>query len=328
MNSNIKKYPPDSAGRLMVSDVPVVSEQATVAEIEKLLTKQTAKFSTINYIYVLDQGGCLLGAISVKELFRSAKNTAVKDLLPSKIISVSARTDKERVAMLALKHSLKAVPVLDKNKVFLGVVPSDVILKILHDEATEDIMRLSGVIKEAPYVEGDSSLPLFKTLRHRLPWLVAGLAGGILAADIVSRFEGILAEHIILAAFIPLIVYMSGAVCAQMQAFIIRDLAFDPTLKFLKYLLKQSGVTAVMGVAVSLLLYALSYWLYGQAMISFVLALALFFAVLSSLLTGLIIPIIFSRLRLDPADASGPVGTIIQDVISIIVYLLVAVWIL
>lgn len=323
-----KKYPLDSAGLLMVRDVPTVLDSASVGEIEKLLIKKTDQFSTINYIYILNESGHLLGAVSIKELFRSPKASQVKDLLPVKLISVSARTDKERVAMLALKYSLKAVPVVDKDKIFLGVVPSDVILKILHDEATEDIMRLSGVTKETPYAEGDSSLPLFQTLKHRLPWLVAGLAGGMLAADIVGRFEGILAEHIILAAFIPLIVYMSGAVCAQMQAFIIRDLAFNPGLKFLKYLLKQSSVTVVMGLAVSSLLYIGSYYLYGQAMVSFVLSVALFFAVLSSLLTGIIVPIMFSRLRLDPADASGPIGTIIQDVVSILVYLSVAVWIL
>ena len=312
----------------MVSDVPTVGEEASVAEIEKLLLKKAALFSTINYIYILDSSGRLVGAVSVKEIFRSSKTAIVKNLLPTKLISVSVGTDQERVAMLALKHSLKAVPVVDKYKKFLGVVPSDVILRILHEEATEDIMRLSGVIHEDHYQEAGSGRSLFGALKQRLPWLIAGLAGGMLAADIVGRFEGILAEHIILAAFIPLIVYMSGATCAQTQAFIIRDLAFNPGLKFFKYFLKQFGITVIMALATAGLLYLASLWLYGQADISFVLALALFVAVLSSLFTGLLIPFLSSRLRFDPAAVSGPVGTIIQDILSIIVYLSVAVCLL
>lgn len=117
---------------------------------------------------------------------------------------------------------------------------------------------------------------------------------------------------------------MSGASCSQMQAFIIRDLAFNPKLKFVQYLFKQSGTTILIGLLTSIILYIVSLGLYGEPMISFVLSIALLFAIASSLLTGIIIPFLFSKMKLDPADASGPIGTIIQDIVSVSVYLLIA----
>lgn len=317
------RYPINSAGHLMITAVPTVRATLTVAEARELLIRETKNFETINYIYVLDRAGRLTGVVSVKELFRCPPQWRLARTVIKELVSVRAHTDKERVVHLALRHSLKAVPVVSADARFLGTVPSDVILKILYEESTEDLLRLGGISGQVSY-DDVYRLSYSTSLKHRLPWLIVGLAGGLLAAVIVSRFEAVLAEHIILAAFIPLIVYMSGAVSAQMQTFIIRDLAFNPNLKFSSYLSKQIGIVVTMGVVVSLLLYAFSLPLYGQAEVSAVLGIALFCAVATALFTGLIVPFLFSRLRLDPANASGPVGTIVQDVLSIIVYFLVA----
>ncbi|MDD2757388.1 MAG: magnesium transporter [Candidatus Pacebacteria bacterium] len=323
-----KKYPIDSAGSIMIQDVPMINYDQTIGDVEDMLFRKASDVLTINYIHVIDSAKHLVGIFSIREIFLSHKKTAISKICHKKIISVLPETDKEQVVMLALKNNLKSIPVVDKNNVFLGVIPNNLIIKTLYEEMTEDIMHMSGFSQEGPYGDAETSLPITNTLKRRLPWLIIGMMGGVLAAGVVGIFEEMLSKYIILAAFIPLIVYMSGASCSQMQAFIIRDLAFNPKLKFIHYLFKQSGITILMGLSTSIILYVISLLLYGEPMISFVLSIALLFAITSSLLAGTIIPFIFARLKLDPADASGPIGTIIQDTISVSIYLIVASWLL
>ncbi|MFA7365235.1 MAG: magnesium transporter [Patescibacteria group bacterium] len=319
------KYLKDSAGDIMVSNVPIVVGEKSVLEVEKILNDDINKFSTINYIYIIDHNEMLIGAISIKDLYGSPKDMRVKDLISAELISVLPNTDKEKVAMLAIEKSLKAVPVVDDHGFLLGVVSSDDILRILHEESMENLLRLGGVVQDAPYEVNIFSTSLSRSLRNRLPWLIVGLLGGLLAAFVVSSFESVLNKNIILASFIPLVVYMSAAVGSQMQAFIIRDLAFDKNdFNFSKYLLKHTRVVLVMSVIISILLYLMVLFLYNASSIGIVLAISLFFAIITSIFTGLVIPYLFYKMKLDPADASGPIATILQDILSVLVYLLVA----
>lgn len=322
-----KKYKIDSAGSLMVQEVPIIYGDQTIGDAEKMLFKKASDVLTINYIHVIDSAGHLIGIFSIREIFRLPEETIINKMCNKEIISVLPETDKEQVVMLALKNNLKSIPVVSKDNIFLGVIPNDTIMKTLYEEMNEDIMHISGISQEKS-TDTEKSLPIIKTTKRRLPWLIVGMMGGVLAAGIVDSFEEMLSNYIILTAFIPLIVYMSGASCSQMQAFIIRDLASNPKLKFSQYLFKQAGATILIGILTSILLYIVSLGLYGEPTISFVLAIALLFATTSSLLTGTIIPFLFARLKLDPADASGPIGTIIQDTISVSVYLSVASWLL
>jgi magnesium transporter len=324
MNNNIK-YKRDSAGDIMVTNVPVVDSAMTVLDIEKFLDNNINSFSTINYIYIIDQSERLIGAISIKDLYGSHKDIRAKDLVISDLVSVSPDIDKEKVAMLAIEKSLKAVPVVDKHGFLLGVVPNDDILKILHEEASEDLFRLGGVIQHDSYEANIFSSSLTKSLKKRLPWLIVGLFGGLFVAFIVSSFEEVLNRNIILASFIPLVLYMSAAVGSQMQAFIIRDLAFNNNgFKFSKYILRHAKVVLSIATIISILLYSMVLLMHGVNSVGLVLAISLFFAVLTSIFTGLVIPYLFYKIKLDPADASGPVATIMQDILSVSVYLLVA----
>lgn len=307
----------------MSRKVPVASESVSIGDVEKVLRKDASQFDSISYVYVVGKKNVLRGVISVREVFTARKRTKVADLLKAELVSVRPYTDQERVAMLALSRGIKGVPVIDSSGVFLGAVTGDAILRILNEEAKEDILRFGGVLPHPGY---DSVLhtPFVTSLVNRLPWLFFGLAGGIAAAGIVNMFESIIAQHIILAAFIPLIVYMSDAVGAQMQAFIIRDLAAVRKWKFITYFMRQARVVITSGMLLSLALFLVSMLLYRDLRVSVVLGTALFVAILSSLVTGLAVPYLFFKFRFDPANASGPVGTIIQDIVSVSLYLLVA----
>lgn len=163
-----------------------------------------------------------------------------------------------------------------------------------------------------------------KSFKHRFPWLMIGLLGGILAAHIVTSFENVLSENLILAAFIPLIVYMSDAVGTQMEAFVIRDTALHSHLNFVKYFFKHFLVTAFIASILGLTLFVYSLIFNKETKISIVLSISMFLSVLSSVLTGLLLPRLFTKLKLDPANASGPVATILQDILSVLLYFSIA----
>jgi len=317
------KYPHKTAGRIMTDKVPAVGDNSTVGDVEALLIRESANFETINYVYLLDAGKKLSGVISLKELFRSPKSKLVKELTPERVISVHVHTDQERAALLALKYNLKALPVVDKENRFLGVITSDSILRILDNEAVENILRFGGVAHFGTY-DSVLNISIFKALKHRLPWLIIGLFGGLLTAGLVGSFKEIISQHIILAAFIPLIVYMADSVSTQMEAFIIRDLATEPNLKFFKYFYRQLGIVVIIGIITSAGLYGINMAITRDGTISAILAIALFIAIISSVSTGLIIPYLFGKLSLDPANASGPIGTIVQDFLSVFIYFTVA----
>lgn len=325
VTSSASVWPADSAGRCMTSKVPRVHSDATMGEVRTMLAKEAKNIETLHYVYVLDDSDKLTGVLSIRELFLHPSSARIGEVCRRKdLLSVHPVTHQERAAYMALRHGIKAVPVIDHDHTFLGAIGSDRLLRILYKETHEDLLRRAGVHHRHPMFDSILTLPLHTSILHRLPWLLLGLVGGVFAAQVVSFFEHTLERNLIIAAFIPLIVYMSGAVGAQTVAFIIRDLALDRKIPFLRYFLRQLFVVTVIGTVCALALFGLSMMLYGNMQVSAVLAVSLVAAVLSSLVTGLLIPILFSRFRADPANASGPVATIIQDILSLVIYFLIA----
>src|SRR3989344_3330293 len=318
-------YPPETAGRLMVTNVPVVLPDDSIKKIEEMLLNKVKEFETINYIYVAHKNGKLAGAISIKDILRQPKTKTVAEFMIKELVTAHPYTDQERVAYLALKNNIKAVPVVDKQGAFLGVVPSDAILAVAYQEAGEDILRLGGVENFHGHKLDDTmKLSVGALLKHRLPWLLIGLLGGVLAAQIIGLFEETLATNLILASFITLIVYMGGATPAQTQAFLIRDLAINPNLKFSHYFFKQLAVILSIAIIATTLIFALGFVFLNDLLIVEILSAALFAAIISSIITGLIVPYIFYSLKMDPANASGPIATILQDIMGVTLYFAIA----
>ena len=185
-------------------------------------------------------------------------------------------------------------------------------------------MKPGQTIKSTDSLDNVMRLSFIKSVRHRFPWLIIGLFGGILAAHIVSFFEAVLSKNLILAAFIPLIVYMSDAVGTQMEAFVIRDSALHIHLNFIKYFIKHLLITAFIAFILGITLFVYSILFNKEVMISIVLSVSIFLSVISSVFTGLFLPRIFSKLKLDPANASGPIATILQDILSVVIYFSIA----
>ncbi|MDD5749796.1 MAG: magnesium transporter [Patescibacteria group bacterium] len=325
MNKNlIKNLPKDAAGRLMNDRVPIAGPSTTMAEVTKYLLANVKQLESISYVYVVGKSGKLLGVMSIKEIFRQPKNKKASQVMIKDLVTASPHTDREKVALASLKHSVKMVPVVDKKGIFLGAVLNDAILDILYQEAQEDISYFVGVDKEHMALRSILQTSIFQSVRARLPWLLVGLLGGILAAEIINLFEGTLAKNIILASFIPLIVYISNAVGAQVGFLFVRDIAVNSKLKFNLYFLRQSSVILIIAALISFLMLLITIIFYKDLLMGIVLSLAMFAAILTSIATGLFLPYALNRMKFDPANATGPIGTIIQDILSVLVYLWIA----
>ncbi len=313
-----------TAGNRMIKMFPNAKPDDTVGEIEKLLVRDAKKFETINYIYVTDNENHLVGVVSLKEIFRANKKFALGDLMQTKLVKVHLGVHQEKVANLAIKHNLKAIPVTDKDDHLLGVVPSDVILQILHEEHSEDLLRSAGVVISGDPAKSIISASPLIYFNKRIPWLVLGLLGGVLVASILGAFEDAIKEMLTLAAFIPAIVYMSDAVGSQSQTIFIRSLAIDPVMGIKKYLIREITTGTAIALFLSLLIGAISFIWWEPKILAIILGVSFFITIIASIAVALLIPWIFMRTKIDPAIATGPLATVVRDILGITIYFTVA----
>lgn len=310
----------ENAASKIITHVPLCSEENSVKDVVEKIKKE--RFQFLDYIYVLDEEKRIKGVFSVRDLFLREMDERVGEFMEKNVICVKEFTDQEKVAILALKKKLKAIPVLDDNGYFLGAVPFSAILCIQHHEHREDILRSVGIVEEKRDFQGASSL-----VSLRLPWLIIGLIGGVFAAQIVSLFETSLKEYFLVAAFIPLILYMASAVGSQTQTLYIRSLVFAD-FENKKYFLREVKVSVALAFFLSIILSLLSFLLFREAPVSIVLGVSLFLTIIAAVFLSIIIPFIFQKAKVDPALGSGPFATIFADITSLVIYFLISVWLL
>lgn len=313
-----------SAGRLMTERVPVIDISSTIAEAEAMLLKETKNLDTINYVYALGGDKKLAGAISVKEIFRLPKATRVSDVMERELVTIRPHTDKWRAALLAIEHNLKEIPVVGAEGHLLGVIPYDVILNVLHEGHIEDSLRAVGVHAFKDPARDIINAPAAAYFKKRLPWLVVGLIGGLIAAFVVDFYESALKLQLILASFIPAIVYIADAVGTQTQTIFIRSMALEQRLDIFKYAEREIKVGLGIAASLSLIMGALAYIIWNSLALSAILGFSFIATILAAMLVAVLLPLFFKKLNIDPAIASGPFATIIRDILSLIIYFSIA----
>jgi magnesium transporter len=264
--------------------------------------------------------------VSLHELLIAKPKTLIANIMIRNVAYVHQNTDQENVAQLALAQNIKAVPVLSMNEEFIGVVTSDVILRTLRDEHNEDILKYAGINVSAN--ERLSQFTMWQHLTSRLPWLVIGLGGGILAAWVVEKYSYAMESELVLAAFIPAIVYIADSVGSQTQMVFVRSLATQQRTSILKRLGKELVIATFVGAILSGLIGIISWLWLGKLAITLILAISVLLTVYFSVIVALILPWVFDKAGKDPALASGPLATVIRDVSSLAIYFFVALQIL
>jgi len=321
----VNQQEPETAGKLATTAVPKTSSESSVADTLTLLQSFSYTYDTIDYIYIVDSTH-LVGVVSLHELLIAKPKTLIANIMIRNVAYVHQNTDQENVAQLALAQNIKAVPVLSMNEEFIGVVTSDVILRTLRDEHNEDILKYAGVNVTAS--ERFSQFTIWQHLTSRLPWLVIGLGGGILAAWVVEKYSYAMESELVLAAFIPAIVYIADSVGSQTQMVFVRSLATQQRTSILKRLGKELVIATFVGAILSGLIGIISWLWLGKLAITLILAISVLLTVYFSVIVALILPWVFDKAGKDPALASGPLATVIRDVSSLAIYFFVALQIL
>jgi magnesium transporter len=319
-----KKYPPKTAGSRAITAFPKAKGGDTIRNVENMLTEKAKDFETIDYVYVVDENEVLLGVASIKEIHSSTKDANIEDLMTRKLVSVHLLTHQERIVYLALSHGIKAVPVVDKQNHLLGIVPYDVILKVFNEEVNEDIFRFGGLFHKVGKDYGTTKASILAMIKTRTPWLIIGVLGGIATASIISSFEVVLSTLLSLAAFAPVLAYLSDAVGTQSETLVVRSLAIDPQLALKSYFLRELGVACALALVCGGLLSVAALIGWQDPILGLIVGLSMFLNIVAAVLISTGFPFIFMKLHVDPAIASGPFATMISDVTTITIYFAVA----
>ncbi|MEM5829603.1 MAG: magnesium transporter [Candidatus Aenigmatarchaeota archaeon] len=321
----MQKFPVGTAGRQMITEVPVVRVDETVNNVRKMILNKIKQFATIDYIYVVDEENVLKGVLSIKELYGVKKNKLIKEVMKKDVIYVHPFTNQERVVYLALSHGIKMIPVVDKERHFLGVIPYDTILQIFNQEVREDIFRFGGIFHRVGQEFNTLKDSPKKMARRRIPWLLIGILGGVVAAMIVSFFEVMLSKYLVLAAFIPVLVYVSDAAGTQSETLIVRGFALDPKLSIKKWVKREFLVALYLAVICGSLLaiFEILGW-QKDLSIAWVVGFSMFLGIIMGTSISTFLPIILKKAGVDPAFAAGPFATLLSDIATLAIYFTVA----
>ncbi|MFO7851678.1 MAG: magnesium transporter [Bacteroidales bacterium] len=313
-------YDEDTAGGLMAKEMIIVNENWTILTCLKELANQADEVDEVYYMYVIDNARKLKGIVSLKEMLLSKNTTIVKTIIEDDIISVNTSTPGEEVAQIMEKYDLVAIPVIDSLGRLVGRITIDDIVDFIREEAERDYQMASGLTDE---VEARDKV-LYIT-RVRLPWLLIGLVGGIFGALVLGRFENDLKIYPEMAFFIPLIAAMGGNVGIQSSAIIVQALA-NNTLKgesTIRRLVKEFLVALFNGLILAALIFLYNFFISDSFALTLTVSVALLTVIIFAALFGTFIPLILDRAKVDPALATGPFITTMNDIIGLLMYMLI-----
>jgi magnesium transporter len=277
-------------------------------------------------VCVTDGEQRLLGTLSAAELLALPDDARLGRAARHHPPTVPPGADQERMASVALHHGLTAVPVVDAEGRLVGVVGPERLMQILRREHVEDLHRLAGITRETHTARQALEEPPLRRARHRLPWLLVGLAGSMVATAVVARFETALAAKPAIAFFVPGLVYLADAIGTQTEAVAVRGLSLSHA-SLRRMIGGELRTGALIGAVLALLALPMVWLAFADPMLAVAVTLALAGASLVASLLGLMLPWLLARMGTDPAYGSGPVATIVQDVLSLLIYFGCVSWI-
>lgn len=316
------RYDRDTAGGLMAKELVKVNENWTVLNCVKEMRIQAEHVTRVHSIYVVDDNDKLIGRLSLKDLLTASTRSAIRDVYITKVDYVSVHDDAEHVARIMAKYDLEAIPVVDELGRLVGRITIDDIIDVIRDEAEKDYQMAAGISQD---VEADDSI--LKLTRARLPWLLIGTFGGMMAAKIISSFQaGGMGKYVILLSFVPLIQATAGNVGVQSSAIVVQGLANDSVDgEIFKRLFKEFLLALVNGGSIAAIVLAISHFWFGTPyLVSITIGVALISVIVIAAIIGTFIPIFLHKRGIDPAVATGPFITTSNDVFGILVYFSIA----
>lgn len=310
-------YDEDVAGGLMQKELVKANVNWNVNQCIEELRKQAEDVEKVYAVYVIDDNGILLGILSLKKIVLANKDTKIESLYDKDVIFVETYRPAEEVAELMQRYDLDALPVVNVQGKLLGRITIDDVIDVITEQANSDTLAMAGITGD---VEEDDTI--FQQTRARLPWLLVGMMGGILAAKFISFFEGDLKIIPAMAAFIPIIGSTGGNVGIQTSSIILQSIADKTGLDISVWsrLIRMFAVAAINGLIISGIVFGFNLLIGNELQLALVVSSALLSVVFLASFTGTVTPIVLDRIGINPAVASGPFITTANDLIGYGVY--------
>jgi magnesium transporter len=310
-------YEEYTAGSIMTTEFIAIKEYQTVGSAMQILKTEAPRAETIYYVYVVDEDKVLTGVISLRDLIVTDDDTFISEIMYDRVVAASVGEDQEEVARKMKDYNFLALPVVDFQNHLLGIITVDDIIDVMDEEASDDYSKLAAVsdmdgLDKNPYVAA----------KKRLPWLIILLFLGMMTANLIGRFEHTLDQVAILAVFIPLIAGMAGNTGTQALAVAVRGIAtgdYENESK-LKLILREAGTGLITGTTCGILVLFIVYIWKGDFFLGLLVGISILITLIVATLAGALVPLLMHRLKIDPAVASGPFITTINDLISILIY--------
>jgi len=313
-------YPEDTAGGIMNPDVVALQPGETVDDAIRYL-RTVAEDTPISAVYVVDDDRRLLGFVRLRRMVTARPAALLGDIMSTDVISVPVDTDQEEVADVVDKYDFLAIPVVSRDNHLMGVVTVDDVLGVIEEEATEDIYKMAG-----SSIEEEESESIFHVARYRLPWLLVCLAGTQLSSMVLLLASREVRLYDQMSVFTAAIMAMAGNTSLQSSTTTVRRLALDtlPRSRFVRHIFRELLVALVMGIVCGALASALAVLLHHNPLIGLALGPAMAIGMSAASLLGAAMPIVLDIAGVDPAVASGPLVSTINDSLALAVYFSVA----
>ena len=319
--NRILSYPEESAGSIMQTEVCLVKEGMTVKEAVDAIRRQKKILGKVFVSYVVDEEKKLIGLVQLDDVILSQMTDAISKITKPLKHYVNPEEDQEEVAQIFSKYDLSYLPVVDKEGILLGQIMFDDIQDVMEEEVSEDILAYVGVSSDESI--GDVNPDRFKLALGRFPWLIFSISASFVTGYILTFFEGTVGNAIIFASFVPLIMNTTGNVGTQTAMIITRSFALGANEfgQFRLPLMREMSVGLIMGVMAGFTTFLMILVFYGDSMVGIRVGSTLILSMSTAALFGMLIPMSFKKLGIDPAIASGPLVTSFCDMLSVSMYL-------
>jgi magnesium transporter len=310
-------YPEDTAGGIMAKEFVSVLAGTTVQMTIEEIRRKHQEIENIYYCFVTDASGTLLGSVSLHSLILASPDTPVENIMEQDLIKIEVSLDQEEVARIFKKYDLVVAPVVNRRSKLLGRITIDDIVDVIHEEQEEDLALMAGTGEEE--ILEDS---VFQITRARLPWLILSFLGELVSAYILSSFSATMERIIVSAFFIPIVMAMGGSTGQQTSIIVVRGIATgEITFRDTgRRVFRELRVALLNGLVLGVLMFSLiSLW---QKDFSFaiILAVTLQVILINASVVGAVIPLVFKKIKVDPALATGPFISTFNDVVGLFIY--------
>ncbi len=316
--------PTATAAGLVSNAVAVLGPDERCGQVRGRLVGQ--RYDTVRDLPVCDAERSVIGVVRIEDLLAADDATTIQEIMDPDPPVLARDTDREVAAWHAVRHGESSLVVVDPSGRLVGVVPPHRLLDVLLGEHEQDVARLGGFLASSDTAAHALREPIWRRLAHRLPWLLVGLAGAMVAAGLMTGFEARLRDNLVLLLFVPGIVYLADAVGTQTETLVVRGLAIGVPIREIVVREIVTGVLA--GAILGALFLPIGWLIWGTGSAVTVVAVALVAACATANAVAMLLPALLDRLGLDPAFGSGPLATVIQDLLSIAIFLGIAVVVL